>query len=219
MDAKSTMLPSLKISAWSEESLSNLTRKIIKITPKPLILVDGVAGSGKTTIAKHIADKLNANIVHTDDLCWGNHLVHWDEELLAGIINPWLNGNNVVYRPTSWIKEKRSGSIEVDSNKALLIEGMGACRKTLRSIASYSIWIDTEPGIARERGLQRDLANGENGGTIESVTAFADWWDSMLTPLYLKEKPWEYVDLIISGSQSNININNLKIVSAKAVIK
>jgi hypothetical protein len=59
--------------------------------------------------------------------------------MLNGIITPWQNGERVAYAPSGWIKEKRSGFIEVDSSKALIIEGMGACRKTLREIAAYSI--------------------------------------------------------------------------------
>lgn len=56
-----------------------------------------------------------------------------------------------------------------------------------------------------------DGANGENGGTIESITAFADWWDSLLTPLFLEEEPWKYVVLIVSGSKSDLNSNKLKL--------
>ena len=211
MDMTLTMLPSLGINSWSEESLANLAVKISNIVPKPLILVDGVAGSGKTTLAAKLADLLNANLVHSDDVSWCADPIHWDGEMLAGIVNPWRGGNDVAYKPTGWIKDNRPGSINVDPNRALVIEGMGASRKTLRTIATYSIWVDTEPKIARARVVQRDLANGENGGTIESITEFANWWDSLLTPLLLEEKSWKYVDIIVSGSQSDLIANNLMI--------
>ena len=204
MNMALTMLPSLEINSWSEESISNLARKISNITTKPLILVDGVGGSGKTTLAAKLIDILNANLVHSDDVSWCADPIHWDDEMLAGIVNPWLDGKDVSYRPTGWIKENRSGSIDVDPNRALIIEGMGSSRKTLRAVATYSIWVDTDPEIARERVVQRDLANGENGGTIESVTEFANWWDSLIMPLFLEERPWKYVDIIVSGSQSNL---------------
>lgn len=206
-----TMLPSLEINSWSEESLSNLAVKISNIAPRPLILIDGAAGSGKTTIAAKLVDILNANLVHTDDVSWCADPVHWDDEILAGIVNPWFKGNDVSYKPTGWMKENRSGSIDVDPNRALVIEGMGASRKTLRAIATYSIWIDAEPEIARTRVVQRDLANGENGGSIQSVTEFADWWDSLLAPLFLEEEAWKYVDVIINGSQFDLISNKLLI--------
>lgn len=208
---KSIELPSLNINLWSQESLSNLAFKMPNNIPKPLILIDGAAGSGKTTLAKKLVDILNANLVHTDDVSWCADPIHWDNEMLDGIINPWLNGEKVAYKPTGWLKEKRSGAIDVDPNKALIIEGMGACRKVLRLIAAYSIWVETESSIARERVVQRDLANGENGGTVESITKFADWWDSLLAPLFLEEEPWKYVNVIVSGSQSDLASNTLMI--------
>jgi len=207
----STMLPSFEINSWVEKSLQNLVIDISNIVSKPLILIDGVAGSGKTTLALKMADKLKANLVHTDDVCWYADIIHWDGEMLDGIVSPWLNKKNIAYKPTGWIKQNRPGSINVDINKALIIEGTGASRKTLRSFATYSIWVDTEPEIARNRVIQRDLANGEDGGTLESVTQFADWWDSLIIPFLLEEEPWKYVDVIVSGTHSDLVLNNLMV--------
>jgi len=211
MDNQLPMLPSLEINSWSVESLPNLAIKILRFSPKPLVLVDGVAGSGKTTIAKKLVYILNANLVQSDDVSWYADPIHWDDEMLEGIVNPWLNGNDVAYKPTGWIKKNRHGSIDVNPDKALVIEGMGACRKTLRTLATYSIWVDTEPKIARARVVKRDIANGENGGTVESISEFADYWDNMLTPFFLKEESWKYVDVIVSGSQADFASNSLMI--------
>ena len=195
------MLPSLGINKWKKERISSLATKVLEISPRPLILVDGNGGSGKTTLAKRLVDILNANLVSTDDICWNIDPIDWDDEMLDGIIHPWRDGKNVAYRPSGWIKENRSGCIEVDPDNALIIEGMGACRKTLREFATYSVWVDSEPDDARMRVIQRDLAAGENGGTFESVAEFTDWWDSLLHPFFMEEEPWKYVDIIVSGSQ------------------
>lgn len=199
-----TTLPSLEIKSWSEETLSVLAAKILNRMPKPLILIDGAAGSGKTTLAKKLAELLYADLVHTDDVSWCADPVHWDDEMLAGIVNPWLYGKKVSYKPASWIKENRPGYINADPDRALIIEGMGACRKSMRAAGAYSIWVDTEPGISRNRVVQRDVANGENGGTVESVTKFADWWDSQMLPLLLEEEAWKHVDVIVDGSRSDL---------------
>ena len=205
------MLPSLGINTWKEESLSKLAADILQITPRPLILIDGNGGSGKTTLATQLGDILRANLVATDDVCWCADPIHWDREILDSLIKPQLEGSNTVYRPTGWVKEKRPGFIEVDAKKALIIEGMGACRRTLREVATYSIWVDTEPDIARMRVIRRDLAAGENGGTLESVTEFTDWWDTLLHPFFLEEEPWKYADIIINGSKSNQSADKLMI--------
>jgi len=203
-----TVLPSLEIDSWTYESLLSIVKKILNINQKPLVLIDGVAGSGKTTLAVIIADIINANLVHIDDVCWNADPIHYDDEMLDGIINPWFNGNNVSYKPTGWIKENRIGSIEIDPNKALVIEGMGVCRKTLREVATYSIWLDIESEFARNRLVRRDIASGADGGTLESITKFADWFDSLLIPFLIEEKPWKYVNLIVSGSESDLVSNN-----------
>ena len=208
---KKAMLPSLKIDSWTEEALSDLTAKISDNKVKSLILIDGAAGSGKTTLAVKIAERLHANLVHTDDVSWCADPIRWDEELLDGIVKPWSAGKKAAYKPTGWKKENRPGAIEVDPDKALIIEGMGAGRETLRAAAEYLIWVDTEPETARARVVQRDLANGENGGTVESVTEFADWWDSLLVPLFLEEEPWKYADIIVSGSRSDLISDKLMI--------
>ena len=51
-----TVLPSLEIDSWTYESLSNIVKRVLNINKKPLVLIDGVAGSGKTTLAVIIAD-------------------------------------------------------------------------------------------------------------------------------------------------------------------
>ena len=209
MEKNRTRLPSLGIHTWTEESLDHLAADILEHSARPLILVDGAAGSGKTTLAQKLASALDANLVHTDDVSWNADPIRWDGEMLTGIVTPWKNGTSVAYKPDWCKKEKRPGYIEADADRPLIIEGMGACRKTLRAAAAYSIWVDTEPETARARVVARDLANGENGGTAESVTEFADWWDSLLNPLFLEEEPWNYVDVIVSGSLSDVTAGKL----------
>ena len=199
------MLLSLGISKWDEKPISDLLSKISDISAMPLILIDGAGGSGKTVLAAKLGRSLDANNVSTDDVCWCADPIHWDDEVTSEIIVPWLSGKNVSHRPTGWIKENRRGSIDVDPQKPLIIEGMGACRRTLRAYANYSIWVDTEPDIARARVIERDLAKGENGGTLKSVTEFTDWWDSILEPLFVKEEPWKHVDIIVNGSLSDLD--------------
>lgn len=205
------MLPVLEISSWKEESLTTIIEEIKTLNTKPLILIDGAGGSGKTTIAKAIAEKLDANLVHSDDVSWWADPIEWDTEMKEGIINPWNDGKDVSYRPSGWIKKDRAGSIKVDSSKPLIIEGNGSCRKSLREISTFSIWVDTDPIVSRERIINRDMEEGVNGGTYESVKEFAEWWDGIITPFFLKEEPWKYVSVIISGEKGDITKDKIAV--------
>ena len=213
------MLPSLGISKWKEEHISDLSAKLSDTSPMPLILIDGAGGSGKTVLASKLSCCMDANIVATDDVCWNADPIHWDGEIISEIIVPWLDGKKVSHRPTGWIKQNRPGSIDVDPQKPLIIEGMGACRENLREYANYSIWVDTEPDVARERVLRRDLAKGENGGTLESVTEFTEWWDSILEPLFVEEEPWKYVNVIINSVSSDMESGKLLIHVPSSMVK
>ena len=193
------MLQPLGIDTWQEETLSALVERILAVSVRSLVLIDGKGGSGKTSFATKLADALGANLVASDDVAWWADPIYWDGEMITGIIQPWLNGENVKYKPSGWVKQNRDGFIEVDSGKPLIIEGCGACRKTLRKFATYSIWVDTDPDVCRERVIKRDLANGENGGTLESVTEFTDQWDSLVDPFLQEEEAWKYTNVIVSG--------------------
>jgi len=130
------MLKPLGIDTWKEETLSHLSATILRASPKPLVLIDGKGGSGKTSFAKKLANALNATIVASDDVAWWADPIYWDGEMLHGIIQPWLNGEDVAYTPSGWLKKNRAGCIKATASKALIIEGSGACRKSLRKVAN-----------------------------------------------------------------------------------
>jgi len=53
----------------------------------------------------------------------------------------------------------------------------------------------------------------ENGGTLESVTEFTDWWDAIIDPFLLEEEAWKYVNVIVSGTKSDLKSDNICIFS------
>jgi uridine kinase len=83
-----------------QELLSNL-RKIETTSPR-VFAIDGVAGSGKTTLASQLQlDLPGSQVVHMDDLYSG-----WKDPLSQDLIrrvcdeilNPFLMGHEVIYR-------------------------------------------------------------------------------------------------------------------------
>ena len=195
-----TMLPSLGLSAGEVVSPQAVAQTILARTARPLVLVDGVGGSGKTTLARTLAAVMGAGLVHTDDVAWWSDPLAWDQELIAGVLDPWRAGRTVRYRPSGWVSKNRIGHVYADGQAPLVVEGMGVIRDTLRPLAGFLVWVETDGRTAHERVVARDLASGENGGTVQSVTAMTNDWDALVIPFMREQAAWKHADLIVDGT-------------------
>lgn len=163
-----------------------------------LVLIDGRSASGKTTLAARLSDRLGAGIVHTDDVAWWLHPVEWDDALVDGILQPWLRGEAVRYRPPGWIAKDRPGAIEVPAHPRLIIEGVGAGRRRLAAYAQAVVWVQSDGAKARRRGIARDIA--DEGRTPAEADAFWDEWSRSERPFLAADAPWTRADLIVNGT-------------------
>lgn len=195
-----TMLPPLPLSAGEVVTPQAIARAILARSARPLVLVDGVAGSGKTTLARTLAAVMGAGLVHTDDVAWWLDVLAWDQEMIAGVLDPWRAGRTVRYRPSGWVSKNRAGHVFADGQAPLVVEGMSVIRDTLRPLAGFLIWVETDGQIAHQRVIARDLANGENGGTVQSVTDMTNGWNALVIPFMRKQAAWKHADLIVDGT-------------------
>jgi uridine kinase len=142
------------------------------VGPVRLVLVDGPAGSGKTTVAAALAAALeDAPVVHTDELCEGWAVVagHADSEdafaVLAERVAGWLldaweqgrPGEHPVWDWTRdrWTSEPRS----VPAASVVVLEGVGMAAASLRARAVAAIWVEHPDAAERlRRVLARDGA-------------------------------------------------------------
>ena len=124
---------------------------------RTLVLVDGRSGGGKTTVAELLAEALSGAVVHTDDVAWEQSMTDWDHLLVSGVLDPWRSGRSVSYRPPAWAAHDRRGAIEVPANAdVLVVEGVGAGRASLASLADVVLWVQSDRVEARRRGIERD---------------------------------------------------------------
>ena len=141
-----------------QELLNNL-RKIEATSPR-VFAIDGVAGSGKTTLASQLQlDLPGSQVVHMDDLYSG-----WKDPLSQDLIkrvcdeilNPFLKGHEVIYRKFNWHQGVFDETIRIAPTQTLLLEGVGAGQSAFRKTLSRIIWVEIDPESGFKRVIARD---------------------------------------------------------------
>ena len=122
--------------------------------------IDGVAGSGKTTLASKLQSDIHGSqVVHMDDLYsgWRDPL---SQELTVRvfneILNPFLKGTEVIYRKFNWHQNVFDETIKIASTKTLILEGVGSGQSAFRNMLSRIIWVEFDAESGFERVIARD---------------------------------------------------------------
>lgn len=140
----------------------DLLEEINKIDPtQPICLaIDGVAGSGKTTLASKLCDDLkNCQVVHMDDLYEG-----WNDPIsqrlttrvIRELLAPFSEQISVRYQKFNWALNKFDKFINLGVPNRLILEGVGAGQREFRKYFSKIIWVEYDPQQGFDRVIARD---------------------------------------------------------------
>jgi uridine kinase len=159
----------------------------IRLAARPIVLIDGGSGSGKTTIAPGIAQAIDAQLVRLDDLYPG-----WDG-LAAGsrLVHDLVLSNQPRWQRWDWSADAPAEWHHLDPARALVIEGSGALSRANRRRATFGIWVELDAGTRKLRALERD---GD---------AYAPHWDDWAAQearFAETEHPRQLADLVIDGN-------------------
>ena len=153
--------------------------------PRPVVLVDGRSGSGKSTIARELAEGLGAQLVRMDDLYpgWdglerGSRDVH--DRVLAASGPRWQRWDWTASRPAEWH--------ELDVSRPLVIEGCGALSRANRALASFGIWVELDDATRKIRALARDG---------DEYAPHWDRWAVQEDAFIAREHPRDLADVVI----------------------
>jgi len=140
----------------------NLLQEIkgIKNNKTTLIAIDGVAGSGKTTLALKLAQDLTeSSVVSMDDLYdgWNNPL---SQKLTARVISQLLEPVSkelpVIYQIFDWKLNRFRDFNTIPQSEYLILEGVGAAQREFRPYINKIIWIECDPNLGFNRVIARD---------------------------------------------------------------
>lgn len=123
-----------------------------------LVLIDGPAGSGKTTLSADLSALLGgAPVVHMDDLYPGwSGLLAGIDRLDAEILTPLAAGRSAAYRRYDWDLARLAESHDVPPAPVLIVEGCGCGARRFAALTTLLIWVEADDDERLARGLARD---------------------------------------------------------------
>ena len=159
---------------------------------RPVILLDGGSGSGKTSLAAHIVAAWHASrpdalqVVSLDDVYPG-----WEGLAAAADAVPAILGRDGGYRLWDWTRSVPSAWVSVDPDGPVLVEGCGALTRASAPLATVRLWLEAPEPVRKARALARD-----KGG----FDPYWEMWADQERAHLAQDRPWDLADLVVSAS-------------------
>ena len=157
----------------------------------PIVLIDGRAGSGKSTFADMLQQRLFRDgesaprVIHMDNIFEGwEGLSLGSDYLVRFILNPLSRKEVASWQDWSWVRNERSSWREFSGGTPLIVEGCGALTERSKEHAYLSIWLEASEETRRARWLERE----------RHLDKF-DFWAAQELDFYAREKSKSLADL------------------------
>jgi hypothetical protein len=192
---------------WRVEPIDAFARTLADAAGRPvsrplIIAVDGRGGGGKTALAERLCQVMGpAAVVHSDDVAWAHSRFGWDDLMIDGVLQPLHAGQGVHYQPPAWRRNGRDGHIDVAADAStVIIEGVGVSRRGLAALLDVMVWVQSDFGEARRRGIRRDMATLGR----DEDEALQNWheWEAEEVPFLLDDRPWQRAHVIVGTASA-----------------
>jgi len=114
-------------------------------------LIDGRSGSGKTELGRAIAARWpEIQLLKLDDFYPG-----WDGLDVASATVPHIL-NTLRWQEWNWVTDKPGPWHELDGDRPIVIEGVGALSRASAPLVDHTIWVELDDAARKQRALKRD---------------------------------------------------------------
>lgn len=195
--------------------------------------IAGGTGSGKTTVARSVIDRLGAGkvtFISQDNYYKDHPELSFEERGAINYDHPFAFDNDLMVKHLNDLKEGKVAyapvydftlharsadkTVELKPNNIVIIEGLHVLSdEHLRALLDIKVFVDTDPDVRILRRVLRDIE--ERGRSIRSVH---DQYLRTVKPMHeaFIEPSKKYADLIIpEGGHNEVGIQLLSILTEK----
>ncbi|GIO56000.1 MULTISPECIES: uridine kinase [Paenibacillus] len=198
-----------------------------------IIGIAGGTGSGKTTVARSVIDRLGSGkvtFISQDNYYKDNPHLSLAERELINYDHPFAFDNELLIEHLCQLKEGQTAyapvydftvharssvdKVELTPNNIVIIEGLHVLSdEKLREMLDIKVFVDTDPDVRILRRVLRDIE--ERGRSIQSIH---QQYLATVKPMHeaFIEPSKKYADLIIpEGGENEVGIQLLSILTEK----
>lgn len=147
-----------------------------------IVLIDGRSGSGKTEFASALAGREpGSQIVRLDDIYRGWEGLDAASCAVPGILTA------LRWQRWDWATGRLAEWHELDPDRPVIVEGVGALTRASRALADRAVWVETDDATRKARALFRD----------EYFAEHWDLWAAQEERFIARENPRALADLIV----------------------
>jgi uridine kinase len=179
--------------ALIEKISSQVLELIDRGNQTPIVLIDGRAGSGKSTFAEAMQQQLFRDgesaprVIHMDNIFEGwDGLALGSDYMVRFILQPLARQETASWQDWSWVKNQRSSWREFSGGTPLIVEGCGSLTERSKEHGDISIWLEASEEVRRARWLTRE----------RHLDKF-DFWAAQELDFYAREKSQSLADLVL----------------------